>query len=386
MEALLGWLRRSFVAGPASSINGAIATFSGTGGKTLQDSGYTVADVIAAAVAATVAPRNLLINPDGRFNQRAPATNADNTYGHDRWLALTQTSTIAVSTVVDAENGTPRMWRLTQSQATAQRMGYAQWIEGANCKHLRGKSVTLSGRIKFSLNAAVRYAICEWTGTEDTLSTARDPVNDWTNGTFTGGNFFKNTTFNILATGSITPSAATLTNLVALTATIGNSANNLLVFIWTEGTAAQNATLDGSLQLEIGAAASPREIRPAGAEFALCNRYFSKTFPLSVGVGDALGTGGAVQTTPLGATGYLSMQWFYPQRMRGIPTITTYNPNPAGAGGTAGYWGNAANTASSQPLVTGVGETAANIYLNNAVSKAWTSEGWAIQVTADAEL
>jgi hypothetical protein len=61
--------------------------------------------------------RNLLINPYGRFNQRAPVSNADDTYGHDRWYALTQTGAIAVSTVNDAENGTPRMAAHAQTSA-----------------------------------------------------------------------------------------------------------------------------------------------------------------------------------------------------------------------------------------------------------------------------
>lgn len=255
-----------WIAEPVGSANG-VSSFNSRNGPV----SLTAADV--TAVLQSGAFRNVLINSGGRFNIRAPASNANNTYGHDRWVALTQTSTIAVSTVTDAENGTPRMWRLTQSQATAQRMGYAQWVEGANCKHLRGKQVTLSGRINFSLNASIRYAVCEWTGSEDTLGSARDPVNSWTNGTFTAGNFFKSTTFNVLGVGAITPAAATLTDLAALTVTVGNSANNILVFIWTEGAAAQNATLDGAVQLEAGAVASVREYRPVAVEQMLCDRY-----------------------------------------------------------------------------------------------------------------
>lgn len=278
--------------------------------------------------------RNLLINADGRFNQRSPSTNADNTYGHDRWLALTQTSTIAVSTVSDAENGTPRMWRLSQPQATAQRMGFAQWIEGVNCRHLRGKTVTLSGRIKFSLNAAVRYAICEWTGTEDTPSTARDIVNDWTDGAFTAGHFFKSTTFNVLATGSITPAAATLADLTKLSATVGNSANNLIVFIWTEGTAAQNATLDASLQLEQGSVATAREFRPFSIEYLLCQRYYFKTFNLNTTPAQNIGLDGGEMAwgSMTGASANGLYHFRFPAPMRSVtPAGILYNPAAANA-------------------------------------------------------
>lgn len=286
-----------------------------------------VANAVVAAIAAFVptadqitavrqpsAFRNLLVNPYGEINQRSLSSNANNTYGHDRWLALAQSGPIAVSTVSDAENGTPRMWRLTQSQASAQRMGYGQWIKGANCRYLRGKTVTLSGRVRFSLNAALRYAICEWTGAEDTLSTARDPVNSWNNASFTAGNFFKNTTFNILSVGTITPAAGALSDLAPLTATVGNGANNLFVMVWTEGTAAQNATLDGAIQLEAGSVASSREFRPSASEVRMCKEYFHQ-------VG-----GGASTLYVTGNVGIASQGWnetlYFPVPMRIAPSGT----------------------------------------------------------------
>ena len=122
-------------------------------------------------------------------------------------------------------------------------MGYAQIIEGANCKHLRGKPVTLSGRFRYSNNAAVRVAIIEWTGTEDAVTF--DVVNSWTNGTFTAGQFFNSTSTTISGTQNQTPAAATLTDLTPLTVTLGSLFNNLIIFMWTEGTAAPNSTLDG---------------------------------------------------------------------------------------------------------------------------------------------
>jgi hypothetical protein len=266
---------------PTATTDNTLPRFDGTVGN-VQTSGIAVSDANALAGVAGLNGgqlagfRNLLINPYGRINQRGAASNADDTYGHDRWNVLTQTGTIAVSTVSDAENGTPKMWRLTQSQASAQRMGYSQIIEAANCKHLRGKSVTLSGRVKFSLNAALRYAILEWTGTEDAVTS--DVVNDWTNGVYTAGNFFLGSNLTVSAVGSITPSSATLTELTTLTAMLGSSFNNLIVLIWTEGTAAQNATLDGALQLEVTdatfPAATPREHRSFQIELALCQWYY----------------------------------------------------------------------------------------------------------------
>lgn len=266
---------------------------------------------------------NKLINPDGRINQRGPSTNTDNTYGHDGWVVLTQTAAIAVNTQVNLEDGLPRVWRLTQSQATAQRMGYVQWIEGQSIRHLRGKNVTLSGRIRYSLNAAVRYAVCEWTGTEDTPGAARDIVNSWTNGTFTAGQFFKSTTFNVLGVGTITPAANTLTDLTSLTVAVGSSMTNLVVFIWTEGTAAQNHTLDAAIQLEVGSFASDREVRSMQSELDLCERYFEKSEALTTPVGNA-GSNFFVVVSFNPAAAQYYYQVYFRKRKRIAPAITTY--------------------------------------------------------------
>ena len=256
------------------------------------DQGLTATEQSRGRANLGLVGRNLLINPHGRVNQRQPASNADDTYGHDRWVALTQTGAIAVSTPTDVEDGTPSMMRLTQSQAAAQRMGYAQIIEGANCKHLRGKAAVLSGRLRYSNAAAVRYAILEWTGTEDAVTS--DVVADWTSATFTAGNFFLASNLIVRAVGSLTPAAATLTNLTALTATLGSSFKNLIVFVWTEGTAAQSSTLDLSLQLERGTVATEREFLPIGHELSLCRYYFER---INVADGTDLGTGSSLNAS-----------------------------------------------------------------------------------------
>ena len=252
--------------------------------------------------------KNLLINPYGAINQRAPATNADDTYGHDRWYALTQSNPIAVSTVTDAEDGTPYMMRLTQSNASAQRMGYAQIIESANCKHLRGQATTMSGRVRLSTSANLRYAILEWTGTADTVTS--DVVNDWTSSTYTAGNFFAGSNLTVTSVGSIALTANTLTDLTALTATLGSSFNNVIIFFWTEGTAAQNVTLDAAIQFEAGSIANPRSMRSIADETALCLRYCFVTGNEYAGFGSWASTTAAL------------MQVFFQTKMRDAPSAS----------------------------------------------------------------
>ena len=259
---------------------------------------------------------DLLINADGRIDQRAAgaaATTADDAYGGpDRWYSLTETASITVQRLSDGENGMPFFQRLTQTQASAQRLGRAQIIESGHCRHLRGQSLTLAGRLRSSSSQAIRYAVLEWTGTAD--SPTSDVVNSWTNGTFTAGQFFNSTTLNVLGVGALTPSASTWTDLTPLTVSAGSSMTNLIVLIWTEGTAAQNVTLDFRLKLEAGATATRFQPRGDGAELALCQRYYyrrqarSATDPINV-------------FTAFSTTAIWGVFFDLPVQMRSVPTV-----------------------------------------------------------------
>jgi len=217
--------------------------------------------------------KNRLINPDGGVYQRTVAAAADDVYFADRWYALTQTGTVTPSVLANPEDGYPHGVRVTQSQASAQRFGFAQIIEGVHCKDLRAQSGVLTPRIRISNSQAVRYAILGWTGTEDAVTS--DVVNDWTNGTYTAGNFFLGTNVSVLAVGSATPGANSWTSLAALSAALGSAFNNIIVMVWTEGTAAQNVTMDFDyIQFEKGAFASEFERLSYTSQWQQCSRYY----------------------------------------------------------------------------------------------------------------
>lgn len=259
---------------------------------------------------------NRILNPCGQIAQAGLASTADGAYtGFDQWLALTQSNPVTPSQLADVENGTPYMMRMTQANASAQRMGWLQWIESRDCIDLRGKTVTLSARVRMSASTTLRYAIVEWTGTADTIT--KDVVLDWTNGTFTAGNFFTSTSTTIAGTGSIALTANTLAS-IALTATISGSANNLAVFFWTDSTQAQNVTLDLTrAQLEVGAFATAFAPRSYGDELRACQRFYYKSIPPARGV---------VQTTVLVSR----LACLHPVPMRVTPTIAMIN-SPGGA-------------------------------------------------------
>lgn len=226
--------------------------------------------------------RDRLINGNGLINQRAATSQGDDTYAWDRHNVLTQTAAIGISSVSDVADGLPSMMRLTQSQASAQRMGVEQIIEAVNCKDLRSQAVTLLGKLRCSASQAIRYAILEWTGTAD--APVSDVVNSWTNATFTAGQFFNSTTLTVTAVGTLTPSANTVTDFLLAT-TLGSSVTNAIVLIWTEATAAQNVTLDVAWEFVKGDATAqtyPLEKRAASVELALCE-YYAGWVPYAVG-------------------------------------------------------------------------------------------------------
>ena len=274
--------------------------------------------------------RNHLINGAFSINYRAPATNADDTYAHDRWYALTQTGTIAVTTLNNVADGTPFMARLTQSQVTAQRMGYAQIIEGINCRHLRGREVTFRlGGVRLSTASNVRMAVLEWTGTEDAVTS--DVVNNWTATVYTAGNFFLASNLTVSGVVQQALTANTLTDGSAVTVTLGSSFNNLIVFVWTESAVAQNVTLDlGKAQLEIGSVATLFEHRPIGAELALCQRYYQKSYDQGTVPGAVAAS--AFRHTIEATCNYASVSSALPVVMRATPTGTVYSPGTGAAG------------------------------------------------------
>lgn len=217
---------------------------------------------------------NILINGDGRITNAEWLTTpvADDTYaGPDRWYNLSQSAPVAASQLNDGPPGLVYHHRLTQSDVTAQRMGRATIIESSETWKYRGKNVVLSGKIRCSSSQAIRYAILNWAGTADVVTS--DVVLDWTSTTYASNAFFINTTPFVVAVGSITPSANTWTDITAITGAVAATVNNLIVFIWTEGTIAQNATLDFMLKLEEGSAATTMLPPEMAHETLRCMRY-----------------------------------------------------------------------------------------------------------------
>lgn len=211
------------------------------------------------------ARKNLLINGGMEINQRGLTSVADDAYCLDRWYVLTETGNVTVAQQTDQENGTPYNIRLTQPDVSAKQIALAQIIQASESKALRGRTATLSARIRNSTGGQVNYAVLEWTGTADTVTS--DVISAWASSPTYIGSITER------AKGSITPSSNTWTDAPGLAAAISGSTNNIIVLIWSDADMAQNATLDISrVQLEAGPLASGFERLPIASVLSLCQR------------------------------------------------------------------------------------------------------------------
>lgn len=332
---------------------------------------------------AGVSFRNLLINADFSINQRGVTSAANDTYAHDRWYVLTNAGSVTVASQALQANGITTNVRLTQSDAAPKRFGYVQIIEAADCRHVRGGTVTLSGSVRHSIAAPIRYAILAWTGGADAPTS--DVVLDWASASYTAGGFFLAANLVVQAVGSITPAAATWTAITPISATLSASLNNLIVMFWTEGTTAQNATLDlANIQIEQGANDSAFEYLPRDTILDRCYRYYQKSFSLT--------TAPAQNTEPVTAASFVQMvgastafaghmiPLYAPMRVTGY-TITTFNPSAANAEVRN-------NSTGSDCSATAAGSAGINKFIVSATTPAGTSAGERLIVhwTAEAEL
>lgn len=325
----------------------------------------------AARNALEVPAPNYLINPDGHVYQRPIAATADDAYMDDRWYALTQTGTITPSQVSNPEDGYHRALRITQSQVTAQRMGRAQIVEASQTSALRGKTVTFGGRFKLSSSATLRYAILAWTGTADAVTS--DVVNDWTNATFTTGNFFASTTLSLVATGSTALTAATAATC-SISGAVPSGATNLIVLYWTEAVAAQSVTLDAWAQRLVDATALVEAHRRSYAEeLALCRRFLPAL--VASGVTDYLpGSGVVLTATDVGFNVVFDVQPRVPPTGFTPSANGHFSINSVAGGGASSsttFVAGGAGKHAARLLLVSSGMTAGqgcSVYMNNATA------------------
>lgn len=210
---------------------------------------------------------NRLMNGDCLLNPEGTETGADGSTCFVTYTRLSQSNSIQTSQLTAPEAGQSRAMRVTQANASSQLMGIAQTIASVDCQDLRTAPLSLSFRAKISYDTRVMFALLSWNGTAD--ASDADPINDWTSTSYIPGQFFKST-FEVISYGYLAMDVAEWTSAPYIPFFAPDDMNNLVFVVWTEETAAQNATLDlGLMQVIEGATQLAFEHRPYQLEVAM---------------------------------------------------------------------------------------------------------------------
>ena len=321
--------------GILSPVNISIPTSTAVTQAVVTDGCITPAKMVNAG--AEYASYNRVTNGDFSIKQRSSASASDDTYCFDRWYLLIQSGSLdAISITTDAEAGQPTSANFSYSVpgvGPSKRFGAAQIVESINIRDLRSKAAILSARISITEAIGVRYAILEWTGTADSVTS--DVVNNWASTNYTPGNFFI-AGVNVIATGSITPSVGTWTD-ISCSGTFGSSTNNAIVFIWMDSAFTVGGDFRiGLVQLEQGSTKTPFKRVSYQAQLSDCRRFYT-----TIGSG----IGGSTNTTTAA-----DMRGQFGVSMRIAPTLIALNSSPglavggAASASIAGTWSSTRTT------------------------------------------
>lgn len=293
--------------------------------------------------------RNRIINGDMRISQRngtSSVNNSNNTYCLDRWVmraaGVDNKHTAAQSSA--APSGFSNSLLITSSSAYSVPAGeyYAicQKIEGFNTADLAfgtsaAKALSLSFWVRSSLTGSFSGGVINSAADRSYMfSYSISSANTWeyktvsipgdTTGTWVGStNGVGLELFFNLGAGSGYSTGAGFWSGLGYRGVTG--AVNVL------GTNAATWNVTG-VQLEVGSGATPFESRPYGTELALCQRYFEKSFDVSVAPANGIYSTGCISYV------CFADQWVFAGTLisfkvpkRASPTIGTY-------GTSSGKW------------------------------------------------
>lgn len=349
---------------------------------------------------------NRLVNPFMSIDQANEGasitmTGSNGPYVADQWAAnFVQTGlagTTTVQTVADAPTGLPGGKSIKFTMGTGHAISatdfacFSQHIEAYNATDLAfgtasASPISISFWVKTSLAAGTfSIALINAAGNRTYLANYTvASANTWT----------KITLPNI--PGDITGTWVTETNGIGLQVlfVFGAGSTYQGAAGWQAGSffgtssntnllATTGATFQiTGVQLEPGPVCSPLERRPFAIEFAICQRYFQKTFPrgTTIANGGSSYIGALMMTLATTATAVQTAVWRPAIELRATPTITTYNPR---AGGTAGLFTNASTDDTGAPSPGNNGPSNVQLISNSATLAGGV---WYIHATADARL
>jgi hypothetical protein len=275
--------------------------------------------------------------------------------------------------VAETLSSSPTLYigQFRQADATNRRFGVAQIIQQDDCIDLRGKSVTFSfyARTDGTEITALRAGIVEWTGTGDSVTS--DIVSSWA------------ATPTLIANAAFanTPSDLTVTSSMAqftITATLGTSFNNLIVFVWTPNEEAQNDDFY-LMQTQLVKGSSPVEwpliAKSYSQDLAECSAFYQKSYNVDVAPETATAVGNT--TARAHGTNHIFDIRFHVQ-MRATPTVISYNPST----GTLNQARDISASTNKTASISDAGQSGFSNYITSSVDGNGTSFQW----TAESEL
>lgn len=284
---------------------------------------------------STVISRNYAFNSQFRFWQRqAPGTltsRQDDQYSADRWYLLNSGGAVNIqgARVEESPSSGVRTRYIAQfrnADGSARQFGPAQIIPANDCWELRGQTVTFGflARTDSTEITTLRAGIVEWTGTADSVTS--DIVSSWSaTPTLIANAAFINTPADITINSTLSQ--------YSVSATLGTTFNNLIIFIWTPNTEAQNDDFYlGQIQLVKSSTVLDYDDIDLSYEedLAQCAAFYQKSYNVDTAPGTVTAVGQISKRSD--STGDRAFVQMIPT-MFATPVVTTYNPN-SGASGT----------------------------------------------------
>ena len=316
--------------------------------------------------------RNKIINGAMQVAQRGTSgtpTSAGAYVSVDRWNARAATSTghTAAQSTTSAVGFTNSLVFTTgtgASPAAGDRNWLRQAVEGFNAADLawgtaNAKTITVSFQVRSSLTGTFAAAVVNNDGdrsypftfaisSADTFETKSVTITGPTDGTWGSGNGVGLSLSFDMGSGSTYEG----------TADEWNNSNKLTVSGATKVIATSGATfyLTG-VQLEAGDTATPFEHRSYGAELALCQRYFEKSYDQGTALGatTALGARSSGGNQAANTTGEVGTYLSFAVSKRAVPTVTIYDLSGNSGKTTISLYGTG-TTANQTSSVSNIGE------------------------------
>lgn len=316
------------------------------------------------AVMASSFQRNRIINGNMYIAQRA--TSATVTAGTgvptastgypcvDRFFVYSTGANVTAAQVA-ASGATPVLLRITGA-ASVTAVGVGQRIEAFNSTDLAGQTCTLSVDLANSLLTTVTWT-ASYANTADTFGTIGTP------------------TKTQIATGTFTVTS-TLTRY-SVNISVPSAATTGIEILFTVGAQTSGTWGIDNVQFEAGTVATPFERRQYGQEFALCQRYYEKSYALATVPGTAPGAGSATYNS-VASSGAAVNNFPFNVRKRANPTMTFYDG--AGNAGVVSYY--VSSWLNNGAITIGNGYQSSLFIQTNIVSSIQINFDW----TASAEL